>query len=100
MTSIRPHTRLSAAGTLVIDTAHFAEHRRGNSVGGLASSREKHLMERLRLGDDKTYLSYTFRLEDPEYLAEPVTGTLAEVAGQRRGSPADTEGMRYPFSAD
>lgn len=61
---------------LVVDTSHFAEHRRGNAVGGLASGRQKHLVERFDLGPGRTYLSYTFRLSDPEYLAESVTGTL------------------------
>lgn len=61
---------------LVVDTAHFAEHRRGNSVGGLASGRQKRLLERFELSADRTYLSSSFILEDPEYLAEPVEGTL------------------------
>ncbi len=60
---------------LVVDTAHFADHRRGNG-GGLPSGREKHLVERFELSPDRTSLNYTFRLEDPEYLAESVTGTL------------------------
>jgi hypothetical protein len=61
--------------TLVIDTAHFPEHRRGNAYG-LPSGPRKHLVERLALNAAGTSLTYTFRLEDPDYLAEPVTGAL------------------------
>jgi Family of unknown function (DUF6152) len=62
-------------GVLVVDTTHFADHRIGNAIG-LPSGSEKHLVERFALSSDKTRLSYTFRLEDPEYLAEPVTATV------------------------
>lgn len=61
---------------LVVDTTNFSDHRRGLSVGGLASGPEKHLTERFELSEDRTELQYWFRLEDPEYLAEPVTGSL------------------------
>jgi len=60
---------------LVVDTAHFADHRTGNGWK-LPSGQEKHLVERFELSPDRTSLNYTFRLEDPEYLAESVTGTL------------------------
>lgn len=60
---------------LEIDTANFAEHRRGNAFG-LPSGPQKHLVEWLALTPDRTELLYSFRLEDPEYLAEPVTGEL------------------------
>ncbi len=60
---------------LVVDTARFADHRRGNAWG-LPSGQKKHLVERFELSPDRTSLNYTFRLEDPEYLAESVTGTL------------------------
>ena len=61
---------------LVLDTTHFANHRRGLSVGGLASGQNKHLIERFALGPDRTTMHYAFRLEDPKYLAGPVTGKL------------------------
>ena len=32
-------------------------------------------MERFRLSEDRTRLLIDFRVEDPEYLAEPFTGT-------------------------
>ncbi|MGI9261206.1 MAG: DUF6152 family protein [Woeseiaceae bacterium] len=66
-------------GVLVVDTAHFAEHRRGLAFGGLASSRSKHLVERFELQPDRTALTYSFTLEDPVYLAEPVSGELTLV---------------------
>ena len=61
---------------LVVDTTHFSDHRRGLAFRGLASGKQKHLVERFELSSDKTTTTYTFSLEDPEYLAEPVTGTL------------------------
>jgi hypothetical protein len=62
--------------TLVVDTQRFSEHRSGNSIRGLPSSAEKRLVERFQLGEDGTFIHYSFRLEDPPYLEEPVTGTL------------------------
>jgi len=59
-------------GALVVDSARFAEHRLGNA-GGLPSGPAKHVIERFELNPDGG-LTYTFVLEDPEYLAEPVTG--------------------------
>ena len=61
---------------MVVDTTHFAAHRNGLTVGGLSSSQQKHLVEHFELRPDKTTMHYTFLLEDSEYLAEPVTGTL------------------------
>jgi len=63
-------------GALVVDTVNFAPHRRGLAVGGLASGPQKHLIERFELSADKSKLHYRFQLEDPEYLAEPVSGEL------------------------
>jgi hypothetical protein len=56
---------------LVVDTTHFAPHRLGNA-GGLPSGTQKHLVERFAL-TPQGGLAYTFVLEDPEYLTEPVT---------------------------
>ena len=61
--------------TLVVDTTHFEAHRRGLGRG-LPSSRDKHLVERFELGADDTEMIYRFRMEDPVYLAEPVTGSI------------------------
>jgi len=60
---------------LVVDTVHFTEHRIGHARG-LPSSRQKHLIERFELSPDRSGLTYTFWDEDPEYLAEPMMGTL------------------------
>ena len=60
---------------LVIDTAHYAEHRTGNAPG-LPSGRQRHLIERFELTADRSGLTYTFWNEDPEYLVEPMIGTL------------------------
>lgn len=60
---------------LVVDTANFADHRSGNARG-VPSGPQKHLVERFELSPDRTSLIYRFELEDPEYLATPVTGEL------------------------
>lgn len=63
--------------TLVIDTARFTPDPAGISAR-VPSGPEKHLVEKLKLDADKTHLLYSFVLEDPEYLAEPVvTGDVA-----------------------
>jgi hypothetical protein len=59
---------------LVVDTTHFAEHRLGNG-GGLPSSPAKHLVERFQLTPDGSGLTYTFTIEDPEYLTTTVQST-------------------------
>jgi len=61
---------------LVVDTAAFRPHRRCLSVSGLASGPNKRLVERFSLATDGTSLIYEFRLEDPDYLAEPLVGKL------------------------
>src|SRR4029079_11288205 len=58
---------------LVVDTALFAEHGMGNAAG-LPSSTRKHLVERFELTPDRAALTYTFTLEDQEYLTAPVQG--------------------------
>jgi Family of unknown function (DUF6152) len=63
---------------LVVDTAHFADHRSG-SARGIPSGPQKHLVERFELSPDRTRLTYSFVLEDPEYLAAPVTGEVQPV---------------------
>jgi hypothetical protein len=58
---------------LVVDTTHFAAHRIGNG-GSLPSGAEKHLVERFAVTPEGG-LTYSFVLEDPEYLTAPVTGS-------------------------
>lgn len=60
--------------TLVVETRGFTENPIGNAFG-VASSREKRLRERFTLADDGFALEYTFELEDPVYLSEPVRGS-------------------------
>jgi hypothetical protein len=59
-------------GTLVVDTTQFGEHKQGNSMS-LPSGLRKHVVERLALSDDHKHLKYEVVLEDPDYLAAPVT---------------------------
>jgi uncharacterized protein DUF6152 len=55
---------------LVVDTRNFADE----VWATLPSGEGKHLVERFALAPDAKSLSYTFVLEDPEYLARPVSG--------------------------
>jgi hypothetical protein len=56
---------------LVVDTARFAARLNGNALA-LPSSEAKHLVERFALSENRKRLEYSFVLEDPEYLAEPL----------------------------
>ena len=71
-------------GALIVDTTLFAEHRLGNSQGlsfapklantqGLPSGPRKRVVERYQLAQDGTRLLISFVLDDPDYLAEPLT---------------------------
>lgn len=63
---------------LVIDTILFEDHRapiRGPNEG-VPSGAGRHVVERYALSEDKTRISIEFFVEDPEFLAEPFTGTL------------------------
>ena len=67
-------------GVLVVDTVLFADHRVGNSFGsafaaGLPAGSQKHVVERYRLSEDGTRMLIDFFVEDPEYLAEPITAS-------------------------
>ena len=68
--------RWEADNVLVVDTALFADHRSTFPGSGLPSGTEKRVLERYALSADGTRVSIDFTLEDPEFLAEPVTGTL------------------------
>ena len=66
---------------LVVDTVDFEENRapiygRPARAEGVPSGLGKHVVERFRLSDDGTHIVIDFVLEDPEYLAEPFTGTV------------------------
>ena len=60
---------------LVVDTTHFTDHGVGNAMG-LPSGPSKHLVERFELNPDRESLTYSFELEDPEYLAAAVIGDI------------------------
>jgi hypothetical protein len=60
---------------LVVDTTLFADYRAGNR-DGIPSGAQKHAVERYRLSEDATQLLITFTVEDPEFLAEPMTGGI------------------------
>tara|TARA_B110000116_G_C16788871_1_gene562564 strand:- start:639 stop:1637 length:999 start_codon:yes stop_codon:yes gene_type:complete len=61
---------------LIIDTTLFSDHPDANGRGVPAGA-SKHLIERVRLSDDRTQLTVDFLLEDPEYLAEPFAASKA-----------------------
>ncbi len=58
--------------TLVVDTALFTDHR-SPYQSGVPSGAQKHVVERYRLIENGTRMIAEFMLEDPEYLAEPLT---------------------------
>jgi hypothetical protein len=86
---------------LVVDTTHFANHRRGLALMGLPSGKLKHLVERFELNPEKTRMQYSYWLEDPEYLAEPVTGQMELVYRPDvpfLSEPCDIENARHHLS--
>ena len=58
-------------GALVVDTTHFTEHRLGNAAG-LPSGSMKHVVERFELMPGGSTLTYSFTLDDREYLTTAV----------------------------
>ena len=58
--------------TLVVDTRNFTDHRSPYQIG-VPSGGQKHVVERYRLIEDGTRIAVDFVLEDPEYIAEPLT---------------------------
>jgi len=58
--------------SLVVDTRLFTDHRSPYQIG-VPSGAQKHVVERYRLNADRTRVIVEFTLEDPEYLAEPLT---------------------------
>ena len=74
--------------TLVVDTAFFTPAEWGIG-GGVPSSAQKHLVERLTLTDQGRRIRYEYTIEDPVYLAEPVT--LSTTLGLDVGYPFQDE---------
>ncbi len=58
--------------TLVVDTRNFEDHRSPYQIG-LPSGGQKQVVERYRLIKNGTRIALEFTLEDPEYIAEPLT---------------------------
>ena len=61
--------------SLLIDTVGFKPNRQGVAFG-IPSSALKHMTEQLSLTADRRQLQYQFTLEDPEYLASPVSFSM------------------------
>jgi hypothetical protein len=61
-------------GTLVIDTTLFTDNRTVFPNSGVPSGDKMHLVERLTLSDDGQTALWEYLIEDPDYLAEPVSG--------------------------
>jgi hypothetical protein len=59
--------------SLVVETTGFTDNNSGAATG-IASGAQKRMLERFALANDGTGIDYSFVLEDPEYLTEPVTG--------------------------
>jgi hypothetical protein len=60
--------------TLVVDTRLFADHRDAYHIG-VPSGAQKHVVQRYRLIKGGTRLEVAFTLEDPEFIAEPLSDT-------------------------
>jgi hypothetical protein len=61
--------------TLVIDTRNFADHRSPYQTG-VPSGPRKHVVERYTLSEDGRSIAVEFLLEDPDYLAQPLAGSI------------------------
>jgi hypothetical protein len=59
-------------GTLVVDTRNFADNR-SPYQNGIPSGARKHVIERYQLTESGTGMSVEFMLEDPEFIAAPMT---------------------------
>jgi len=57
---------------LVVDTRNFADHRSPYQIG-VPSGAQKHVVERYQLIDDGRRVRVEFTLEDPEFIAAPLT---------------------------
>ena len=60
---------------LVVDTTLFTEYRAGNR-SGIPSGFQKHVVERFSLSEDRTQLNVDYVVEDPEYMIDPMTGSI------------------------
>ncbi len=61
-------------GELHVETALLEAHR-SSLIDGSPAGTQRRVYERFRLNEDRSRLLIDFRVEDPEYLAEPFSGT-------------------------
>lgn len=74
---------------LVVDTTLYTDNRNG-SRAGIPSGAQKHSVERYRLSDDGTQLLIDYVIEDPEYMVEPMRGSMVwTYAPDREPMPFD-----------
>ena len=89
-------------GALIVDTANFSENRapiygRPTRAEGVPSGLGKHAVERFQLSEDGTHIVIDFSVDDPEYQAEPFTGTVKWYYAphfEYRGFDCDPENAR------
>ena len=62
-------------GVLVVDTNHYEDYRAGNRAG-IPSGPLKHSVERYELSDDGTQLFINYTIEDPDYMVDPMRGSM------------------------
>jgi hypothetical protein len=60
---------------LVVDTTLYEDNIAGNR-NGVPSGAQKHSVERYEMTEDGTRLKVDYVIEDPEYMAEPLTGGI------------------------
>lgn len=60
--------------SLVVETTHFSENNSGVAAG-IASGPQKRMRERFTLTDGGAGLSYSFVVEEPQYLTRPIEGS-------------------------
>jgi hypothetical protein len=59
-------------GELIVDTTNYSDQ----VFGEMANGGGKHTVERFAVAGDGRSMSYSWMLEDPEFMAEPVSGTF------------------------
>ena len=64
--------RITLAAALALPVTIIAPGTWGHH--GLPSGPQKKLIERFAIDPDRVSLTYSYQLEDPEYLREPVSG--------------------------
>ncbi len=60
---------------LVVDTTLYADYRAGNR-SGIPSGPRKHSVERYTLNSDGTQITINYTIEDPDYMVDPMTGSM------------------------